>query len=149
MREEWTNFAGGKWESDIDVRDFIQKNYTPYDGDQSFLEGPTEATDKLWGELKELQKEERPKGGVLDMETEVVSGITAYGAAYLDKDLEKVVGLQTDKPLKRALCLTAVSKWLSSHARCMATLQALNSTKSLQNITRLTTRVYSISTLPR
>ena len=102
MREEWTNFAGGKWESDIDVRDFIQKNYTPYDGDQSFLEGPTEATDKLWGELKELQKEERAKGGVLDMETEVVSGITAYGAAYLDKDLEKVVGLQTDKPLKRA-----------------------------------------------
>ena len=78
------------------------KNYTPYDGDQSFLEGPTEATDKLWGELKELQKEERAKGGVLDMETEVVSGITAYGAAYLDKDLEKVVGLQTDKPLKRA-----------------------------------------------
>ena len=127
MREEWTNFAGGKWESDIDVRDFIQKNYTPYDGDQSFLEGPTEATDKLWGELKELQKEERAKGGVLDMETEVVSGITAYGAAYLHKDLEKVVG----------------------HARCMATLQALNSTKSLQNITRLTTRVYSISTLPR
>ena len=58
MREEWTNFAGGKWESDIDVRDFIQRNYTPYDGDQSFLEGPTEATDKLWGELKELQKEE-------------------------------------------------------------------------------------------
>ena len=102
MREEWTNFAGGKWESDIDVRDFIQRNYTPYDGDQSFLEGPTEATDKLWGELKELQKEERAKGGVLDMETEVVSGITAYGAAYLDKDLEKVVGLQTDKPLKRA-----------------------------------------------
>ena len=102
MREEWTNFAGGKWESDIDVRDFIQRNYTPYDGDQSFLEGPTEATDKLWGELKELQKEERAKGGDLDMETEVVSGITAYGAAYLDKDLEKVVGLQTDKPLKRA-----------------------------------------------
>ena len=144
MREEWTNFAGGKWESDIDVRDFIQKNYTPYDGDQSFLEGPTEATDKLWGELKELQKEERAKGGVLDMETEVVSGITAYGAAYLDKDLEKVVGLSSVH-----LCLTAVSKWLSSHARCMATLQALNSTKSLQNITRLTTRVYSISTLPR
>ena len=90
MREEWTNFAGGKWESDIDVRDFIQRNYTPYDGDQSFLEGPTEATDKLWGELKELQKEERAKGGVLDMETEVVSGITAYGAAYLDKDLESL-----------------------------------------------------------
>ena len=105
MREEWTNFAGGKWESDIDVRDFIQRNYTPYDGDQSFLEGPTEATDKLWGELKELQKEERAKGGVLDMETEVVAGLTAYGPGYIDesmKDLEQVVGLQTDKPLKRA-----------------------------------------------
>ena len=149
MREEWTNFAGGKWESDIDVRDFIQKNYTPYDGDQSFLEGPTEATDKLWGELKELQKEERAKGGVLDMETEVVSGITAYGAAYLDKDLEKVVGLQTDKPLKRAFMPYGGIKMAEQSCRCMATLQALNSTKSLQNITRLTTRVYSISILPR
>ena len=105
MREEWTNFAGGKWESDIDVRDFIQKNYTPYDGDQSFLEGPTEATNKLWGKLQELMIEQRNKGGVLDCETEVVTGLTAYGPGYIDesmKDLEKVVGLQTDKPLKRA-----------------------------------------------
>ena len=132
QKEQWNGFEGRLWKEEINVRDFVQNNYKPYDGDESFLEGPTEATDKLWGELKELQKEERAKGGVLDMETEVVSGITAYGAAYLDKDLEKVV-----------------SKWLSSHARCMATLQALNSTKSLQNITRLTTRVYSISTLPR
>ena len=80
-------------------------NYTPYDGDASFLEAPTEATDKLWGKLQELQKEERAKGGVLDMETEVVTGITAYGPGYIDaelKDLEQVVGLQTDKPLKRA-----------------------------------------------
>ena len=105
MRDEWRGFKGNKWTDDIDVRDFIQKNYTPYDGDESFLEGPTEATDTLWGKVQELQKEERAKGGVLDCETEVVSGLTAYGAGYIDestKDLEKIVGLQTDKPLKRA-----------------------------------------------
>lgn len=105
MRQEWKNFVGGNWETDIDVRDFIQKNYTPYYGDESFLEAPTEATSKLWDKLSQLQKEERAKGGVLDMETEVVTSITAYGAAYIDdnlKDLEQVVGLQTDKPLKRA-----------------------------------------------
>ena len=95
----------GHWNDDINVRDFIQKNYTPYDGDESFLEGPTERTNKLWGKLQELQKEERAKGGVLDMETDVVSDIDAYGPAYLDdsmKDDEQIVGLQTDKPLKRA-----------------------------------------------
>ncbi len=104
-REQWRGFRGTHWLSDVNVRDFIQNNYTPYDGDESFLKGPTEATDKLWGKLQELQKQERAKGGVLDMETEVVSGLTAYGAGYIDesaKDLEKVVGLQTDKPLKRA-----------------------------------------------
>ena len=103
--EQWEGFAGKNWRNSVDVRDFIQENYTPYEGDESFLEGPTEATDKLWGRLQELQKEERAKGGVLDMETEVVSGLTAYGPGYIDesmKDLEKVVGLQTDKPLKRA-----------------------------------------------
>lgn len=102
MKQEWRNFKGSHWTDDVNVRDFIQNNYTQYDGDQSFLEGPTEATDKLWGEVQELQKQERAKQGVLDMETSVVSGITAYKAAYLDKDLEKIVGLQTDKPLKRA-----------------------------------------------
>ena len=105
MRDEWRGFKGTKWTDDINVRDFIQKNYTPYDGDESFLEGPTEATDILWGKVQELQKEERARGGVLDCETEVVSGLTAYGAGYIDektRDLEKVVGLQTDKPLKRA-----------------------------------------------
>ena len=103
--DQWEGFSGRLWKEEVNVRDFIQNNYTPYDGDESFLAGPTEATDKLWGKLKELQKEERAKGGVLDMETEVVSDILAYGAAYMDdsmKDLEKVVGLQTDKPLKRA-----------------------------------------------
>ena len=101
----WDGFKGRKWRDDIDVRDFIQNNYTIYDGDESFLEGPTEATNKLWAELSRLQKEERAKGGVLDMETEVVSTIRAYGPGYINedmKDLEKVVGLQTDKPLKRA-----------------------------------------------
>ena len=103
--EEWNGFEGRLWKQEINVRDFIQKNYTPYDGDESFLAGPTEATDKLWGRLKELQKEERAKGGVLDMDTDVVSSLTSHPAGYIDenlKDLEKVVGLQTDKPLKRA-----------------------------------------------
>ena len=105
MREEWRGFKTGHWVKDVNVRSFIQENYTAYDGDSSFLAGPTEATDKLWNEVQALQKEERAKGGVLDMETKVVSGITAYGAAYIneaEKDLEQVVGLQTDKPLKRA-----------------------------------------------
>lgn len=102
MKEQWQGFKGSKWQDEVDVRDFIQNNYKPYDGDESFLEGPTESTNTLWGKLQKLQKEERAKGGVLDMETEVVSSLTAYGPGYLDKDLEKVVGLQTDKPLKRA-----------------------------------------------
>ena len=105
MREEWRGFSGTKWLDEVNMREFIQANYTGYDGNEDFLAGPTEATDKLWGRLKELQKEERAKGGVLDMETEVVSSATAYGPGYIDeslKNLEKVVGLQTDKPLKRA-----------------------------------------------
>ncbi len=105
MREEWRGFNAGHWTSDVNVRSFIQNNYTPYDGDASFLQGPTDATKELWDEVQGLQKEERAKGGVLDMETKVVSGITAYDAAYIkadSKDTEKVVGLQTDKPLKRA-----------------------------------------------
>ena len=105
MRTEWRGFKGNKWKSEIDVRDFIQNNYTSYDGDESFLAKPTKATEELWGILKNLQKEERAKGGVLDMETEIVSSLTAYGSAYIGentKELEKIVGLQTDKPLKRA-----------------------------------------------
>ena len=102
---QWKGFEGSRWKEQINVRDFIRHNYTPYDGDDSFLEGPTEATDKLWGKLQELQKAERANNGVLDMETKVVTGLTAYGPGYIAedlKDLEKVVGLQTDKPLKRA-----------------------------------------------
>lgn len=99
MSTQWRGFKGNKWKNEVNVRDFIQHNYTSYDGDESFLAGPTQATETLWGKLQELQKEERAKGGVLDMETEVVSSLTAYGPAYIDektKDLEKVVGLQTD-----------------------------------------------------
>ena len=103
--EQWAGFEGRIWREEVNVRDFIQKNYKPYDGDESFLAEPTDATNKLWGALQKLQKEEREKGGVLDCETEVVSGLTAYGPGYIDesmKDLEQVVGIQTDKPLKRA-----------------------------------------------
>ena len=103
--KEWDGFEGRLWKEEINVRQFIQDNYTPYDGDESFLADPTDATNKLWDALQKLQKDERAKGGVLDMETEVVTGITAYGPGYIDeslKDLEQIVGLQTDKPLKRA-----------------------------------------------
>ena len=105
FNEEWNGFKGRLWKEEVNTRQFIQDNYKPYDGDESFLADPTEATNKLWGKLQKLQKEERAKGGVLECETKVVSGLTAYGPGYIDeemKDLEKVVGLQTDKPLKRA-----------------------------------------------
>ncbi len=104
-REQWESFQGRLWREEVNVRDFIQNNYTPYDGDESFLEGTTEATDKLWGKLQQLFKEARAKGGVLDMDTDIVSTITSHAPGYLDeedKSLEKIVGLQTDKPLKRA-----------------------------------------------
>ena len=103
--KSWDGFEGGVWQEEVNVRDFIQRNYTPYDGDETFLAPPTDATNRLWARVQELQKEERAKGGVLDMETEIVSDLTAYGPGYIDpalKDLEKVVGLQTDKPLKQA-----------------------------------------------
>ncbi|MDE6833825.1 MAG: formate C-acetyltransferase, partial [Ruminococcus sp.] len=100
---EWEGFKAGKWSSDINVSDFIKKNYTPYDGDESFLAGPTEATTKLWEQVMELTKQEREAGGVLDMDTKIVSTITSHDAGYLNKDLEKIVGVQTDKPFKRSL----------------------------------------------
>ena len=104
-KKAWEGFSGRIWKEEVNVRDFIQNNYKPYDGDESFMAEPTKATMTLWDELQKLQKEERAKGGVLDMETEIVSSLTAYGPGYIKeelKDLEKVVGLQTDKPLKRA-----------------------------------------------
>ena len=104
-KAEWQGFNGGLWQEEINVRDFVQRNYTPYDGAEDFLAAPTEATNRLWQKLQELQRAERRKGGVLDMDTDIVSGLTSHGAGYIDeslKDLERIVGLQTDKPLKRA-----------------------------------------------
>ena len=101
----WQDFEGRLWKRECNVRDFVQNNYTPYSGDESFLQGSTSATDKLWGKLQQLQKQERENGGVLEEETKIVTSLTAYGPGYIDeslKDLEKIVGLQTDKPLKRA-----------------------------------------------
>ena len=103
MREEWISFNKGNWTKEIDVRDFIQKNYTPYDGDDAFLAGPTKATQTLWDQVMKLTKQEQEKGGVLDMDTKIISTITSHGPGYLDKDLETIVGFQTDKPFKRSL----------------------------------------------
>ena len=103
MRPEWTDFVGGKWENEINVRDFIQSNYTPYEGDDTFLAGPTQDTNDLWAEVMELTKKEREAGGVLDMDTKIVSTIVSHGPGYLDKSKEKIVGVQTDKPFKRSM----------------------------------------------
>ncbi len=103
MREEWNGFNGGDWENAINVRDFIQQNYTPYEGDDSFLAGPTKSTLDLWEQVSNLKKQEIENGGVLDMDTNIISTITSHSAGYIDKDKEQIVGLQTDKPLKRAL----------------------------------------------
>lgn len=103
MRQEWTSFKGGVWEKEINVRDFIQKNYTPYEGDEAFLAGPTQDTKALWEQVMELTKEEQKKGGVLDMDTKIVSSITSHGPGYLNKNKERIVGFQTDKPFKRSL----------------------------------------------
>lgn len=103
MLQEWNSFCKGNWTKEIDVRDFIQKNYTPYDGDDAFLTGPTKATQTLWDQVMELTKQEQEKGGVLDMDTKIISTITSHGPGYLDKDLETIVGFQTDKPFKRSL----------------------------------------------
>ena len=101
--EGWEGFEGGTWKKEINVRSFIRHNYTPYDGDDSFLAGPTEDTKELWDQVLELSKQEREAGGVLDMDTKIISTITSHGPAYLNKDKEKIVGFQTDKPFKRAL----------------------------------------------
>ena len=104
FRPEWDGFKPGKWSrGSVNVREFIQKNFTPYDGDESFLSGPTEATRKLWDQVMELSEKERQAGGVLDMDTKIVSTITSHGPGYLDKELEQIVGFQTDKPFKRSL----------------------------------------------
>ncbi len=102
MQPQWNGFKEGKWSSEVNVRDFIQLNYTPYEGDESFLAGPTKATTDLWAQVMELSKQERENGGVIDMDTKIPSTIVSHGAAYLNKDTEQIVGFQTDKPLKRA-----------------------------------------------
>ena len=102
--EEWKDFEPGDWQREINVRDFIQRNYTPYEGDSSFLKGTTEKTKKLWNEVLELyKKEHEAEGGVLDIDTKTISTVSSHEAGYIDKDLEEIVGLQTDKPLKRAI----------------------------------------------
>lgn len=103
MKEQWFEFTGGNWENEIDVRDFIMKNYRLYEGDDTFLVGPTNATSQLWDQVMDLTKQERENGGVLDMDTKIVSTITSHNPGYLNKDLETVVGVQTDVPFKRSL----------------------------------------------
>lgn len=120
MRQEWASFNGGVWQKEINVRDFIQKNYTPYEGDESFLAGPTKATNDLWAQVMELTEEEHKKGGVLDMDTHIISTITSHGPGYLNKEKETIVGFQTDKPFKRRFSQTAVSVWRSKPARTTA-----------------------------
>ncbi|MFL6557427.1 MAG: pyruvate formate lyase family protein, partial [Bacillus sp. (in: firmicutes)] len=101
--EQWNGFTKGAWSKEVNVRDFILKNFTPFEGDHSFLAGPTDATTKLWEQVMELTKQERENGGVLDMDTETVSTITSHGPGYLNEDLEKIVGVQTDKPFNRSM----------------------------------------------
>ena len=101
--KQWEGFEKGDWQNDIDVRNFIQTNYTPYEGTKDFLVGPTKKTKELWDEVLELYKKEKENGGVLDIDTKTISTISAHEAGYIDKDLEEIVGLQTDKPLKRAI----------------------------------------------
>ena len=103
MHTSWNGFTPGNWTQEIDVRDFIQRNYTPYEGDDSFLEGPSPATEQLWRQVMDLSEKERKAGGVLDMDTKIISTITSHGPGYLDKEKETIVGFQTDKPFKRAL----------------------------------------------
>ena len=141
MSTQWRGFKGNKWKNEVNVRDFIQHNYTSYDGDESFLAGPTQATETLWGKLQELQKEERAKGGVLDMETEVVSSLTAYGPAY--KKLS--VSRQTSHSSAH-LCLTVVLRWQHRLVLLTVTNHQKNLQKSSLNIARLTMTVCSTVT---
>ena len=152
MSNAWRSFKGRIWKEDVNVRDFIQANYTPYDGDESFLEGPTEATDKLWGRLQELQKEERARGGVLECETEIVSRMNAYGPGYIDesmKDLEKIVGLQTDKPLKRAFMPYGGIKMAEQAAATYGYTVNPELVKIFTRTTRRTIRQYSTHIHPK
>lgn len=147
QKEQWQGFNGRIWREEINLREFIQDNYTPYDGDASFLEAPTEATDALWGELQKLQKAEREKGGVLDMDTDIVSSLTSHKPGYISESLkekEQIVGLQTDKPLKRAFMPLVVSVLLRKLVQLMVIHQIQNSIRFLQIIIRRIIRQYLI-----
>ena len=139
MEDCYKGFVDGVWSREINVRDFIQKNYTPYDGDDSFLAGPTEATRKLWDQVMELSRQEREAGGVLDMDTRVISTITSHGAGYLNKDLEKIVGFQTDKPFKRSLQPYGESAWRRKRVRKTGTKWIRKSSNSLPFTAKRTT----------
>ena len=147
QKEQWQGFNGRIWREEINLREFILDNYTPYDGDASFLEAPTEATDALWGELQKLQKAEREKGGVLDMDTDIVSSLTSHKPGYISESLkekEQIVGLQTDKPLKRAFMPFGGSVLLRKLVQLMVIHQIQNSIRFLQIIIRRIIRQYLI-----
>ena len=141
---EWEGFTPGRWSDSVNVRDFIHKNYTPYDGDESFLAGPTEATKKLWDQVMELAKQEREAGGVLDMDTKIISTITSHGPGYLDKSLEKIVGFQTDKPFKRALQPFGGIRMAQQACREYGYEVVRRSLRSSQNTARPTIRACSM-----
>ena len=121
MKQEWRFFQPGEWEREINVRSFIQKNYTPYDGDESFLADAAESTTKLWEQVMELSRQEQAAGGVLDMDTKIISTITSHGPGYLDKEKETIVGFQTDSLLNAPYSLMAASEWQKKHVQIMAT----------------------------
>ena len=138
----WRGFLGSKWTDEVNVRDFIQNNYTQYDGDESFLAAPTSATHLLWERLQKLQKEEHEKGGVLECETEIVSSLTAYGPGYIDpelKDLERIVGLGPTNHSSGLLCRSAESRWRRKPPKPTATMSIQNFIKSLPNTIKPTT----------
>jgi hypothetical protein len=150
MQQAWEGFRGGNWESEIDVRGFIQRNYTPYEGDEAFLAGPTERTSELWGEVMDLFAQESAKGGVLDMDTKVVTTITSHGAGYIDKPEETIVGLQTDKAPQTG----AAREWRHPHGPAGLLGQRLRGRPpgrrpSTRTIARPTTPACSTSTRTR
>ena len=154
--KQWDGFEGRMWKEEVNTRDFIQHNYKPYDGDSSFLEGPTEATDKLWGILQDLQKKERAQGGILDMETEVVSTLTAYGPGYINEEtnlqpsmnklLKRLLVFRQISHLREHLCLSVVLRWLNRLVQLTVTHLTLSSTRSSTNTAVHITKVYSMLT---
>ena len=146
MRTEWNTFKGGVWQREINVRDFIQKNYTPYDGSDEFLEGPTRNTTELWDQVMELSKKEQEAGGVLDMDTKIISTITSHGPGYLNKDKETIVGFQTDKPFKRSLQPYGGIRMAMKAARTMDMRLILKLWNSLPSTEKPIMQVYSTPT---